>query len=53
MDIWSMNTQDETSLFSLIEDARKKGFEFTEVLRLETGKANRDSAVVWRPNVLE
>lgn len=53
MDLWCMNTQDETTLASLIEDAKRHGYEFREVLRLEQGKADAKSAMVWRPDVLE
>lgn len=48
VDLWTMNTQDETSLASLIEDARRHGYEFDEVIRLEHGKGRQ--ALVFRPN---
>lgn len=49
VDLWSMNTQDEESLASLIEDARRHGYKFDQVIRLEQGKPSRTEALVFRP----
>lgn len=50
IDLWTMNTQDETSLSSLIEDARRHGYEFDAVIRLEHGKPNHRTGTEFRPN---
>lgn len=49
VDLWCMNTRDEKSLASLIEDARRQGYEFDAVIRLEYGKPEQRTGMVFRP----
>lgn len=51
VDLWTMNTQDEESLASLIEDVRRHGYEFDAVVRLEHGKPGRKAPIGFRPGV--
>jgi hypothetical protein len=48
VDLWCMNTRDEESLASLIEDARRQGYAFDAVIRLPHGKPSHDEALVLR-----
>ena len=48
VDLWCMNTQDEESLTSLIEDARRHGYEFVQVIRLEHGKPDYRTGMAFR-----